>query len=86
MRLINIGLGNLVSSERILAVVVPDSAPIRRMIQLAKEGDRLIDASCGRKTRSVLVMDSDHVILSSLGPESIARRAEGATGSDEVKS
>jgi regulator of extracellular matrix RemA (YlzA/DUF370 family) len=54
------------------------------MIQLAKEGDKLIDASCGRKTRSVLVMDSDHVILSSLGPESIARRAEGS-GSDEVK-
>ena len=65
MRLINIGFGNLVSSERLLTIVGPDSAPIKRM---------LIDASYGRKTRAVLLMDTDHVILSAIPPETIARR------------
>lgn len=77
MKLINIGFGNMVSFARLLAVVSPDSAPIKRMIQEAKERGMLIDASYGRKTRSVLVMDTDHVILSALQPETVAGRMVG---------
>ncbi len=74
MKLINIGFGNLVSSERLLTVISPDSAPVKRLVQEAKERAMLIDASFGRKTRAVLVMDTDHVILSAITPEAIARR------------
>ena len=66
MKLINIGFGNMVSAERLVAVVSPDSAPIKRMVKEAREQGRLIDASYGRSTRAVLIMDSDHVILSAL--------------------
>ena len=72
MRLINIGFGNMVSAERLVAVVSPDSAPIKRIIKEAREQGRLIDASYGRSTRAVLIMDSDHVILSALQPETVA--------------
>lgn len=75
MTLMNIGFGNMISAERLLTVVSPDAAPIKRLVQEAREHSMLIDASCGRKTRSVLVMDTDHVILSGLSPETIARRA-----------
>ena len=75
MKLMNIGFGNMISAERLLTVVSPDAAPIKRLIQEARERSMLIDASCGRKTKSVLVMDTDHVILSGLSPETIARRA-----------
>ena len=75
MKLMNIGFGNMISAERLLTVVSPDAAPIKRLIQEAREHGMLIDASCGRKTRAVLVMDTDHVILSGLTPETIARRA-----------
>ena len=75
MRLINIGFGNMVSAERLVAVVSPDSAPIKRIIKEAREQGRLIDASYGRRTRAVLLMDSDHVILSALQPETVANRA-----------
>ena len=74
MRFINIGFGNVVSAQRILAVLSPDSAPIKRMIQEAKERGMLVDASFGRSTRSVLLMDTDHVILSALGPEQLSGR------------
>ena len=74
MRFINIGFGNVVAAQRILAVLSPDSAPIKRMIQEAKERGMLVDASFGRSTRSVLVMDTDHVILSALGPEQLSGR------------
>lgn len=74
MRFINIGFGNVVAAERILAVLSPDSAPIKRMIQEAKERGMLVDASFGRSTRSVLLMDTDHVILSALLPEQLAAR------------
>ncbi len=74
MRLVNIGFGNLVSAERVLAVVSPDSAPVKRLVQEAKERTMLIDASFGRKTRAVLMMDTDHVILSAITPEAITRR------------
>ena len=72
MQLLNIGFGNLVSTEHLLTVVSPDSAPIKRLIQEAKDRGMLIDASFGRKTKSVLIMDTDHVILSAIGPEKIA--------------
>ena len=75
MKLINIGFGNMVSGDRILAVVSPDAAPIKRLMQEAKERSMLIDASCGRKTKAVLVMDTDHVVLSGLSAETIIKRA-----------
>ena len=74
MRFINIGFGNVVAAQRILAVLSPDSAPTKRMIQEAKERGMLVDASFGRSTRSVLLMDTDHVILSALGPEQLSGR------------
>ena len=74
MRFINIGFGNVVAAQRILAVLCPDSAPIKRMIQEAKERGMLVDASFGRSTRAVLLMDTDHVILSALGPEQLSGR------------
>ena len=80
MRLINIGFGNLVSAERLLTVVSPDSAPVKRLVQEAKERAMLIDASFGRKTKSVLVMDTDHVILSAIPPETIAKRLSDRDG------
>ena len=66
MKLISIGFGNMISADRIVAIVGPDSAPVRRIIQESKERGMLIDASCGRKTRSVIIADSDHVILSAI--------------------
>ena len=76
MKLINIGFGNLVSAERIVSVVSPESAPIKRMIQDVRDRGLLIDASFGRSTRSVIVTDSGNLILSSLTPEVLAQRAE----------
>ena len=72
--LVSVGFGNIVSGARIIAVITPDSAPVKRLIQDARERRLLIDASCGRKTRAVLVMDSGHVVLSALHSETIARR------------
>lgn len=77
MKLINVGFGNMVSAERIITVVSPDSAPIKRMVQEAKERGMLIDASYGRKTRAVIIMDSDHIILSAILPVSISSRVNG---------
>ena len=74
MKLINIGFGNLVAANRLLAVVSPDSAPIKRVIQEARDRGMLIDASYGRKTQAVLLMDTDHVILSALTPQTIGER------------
>lgn len=74
MKLINIGFGNMVAAGRLVAIVSPESAPIKRIIQDAKERGTLIDATYGRRTRAVLVMDSDHVILSSVQPETVAGR------------
>ena len=76
MKLINIGFGNMVSAQHLLTIVTPDSAPVKRLIQEARDRGMLIDASCGRKTKSVLVMDTDHVVLSYLEPKTIAGRAE----------
>ena len=77
MHLVNIGFGNMVSAGRLLAVVSPDSAPIKRLTQEVREQGLLIDASFGRRTRSVLVMDSGHVILSALPPETVSARLNG---------
>ena len=74
MKLINIGFGSMVADERVLAVLEPDSAPIKRLIQEARDRGMLIDASYGRKTRSVLLMDTDHVILSGLQPAAVRER------------
>lgn len=81
MKLINIGFGNMVSAGRLIAIVSPDSAPIKRLVQEARDRGALIDASYGRRTRAVLIMDSDHVILSALQPETVANRLDG--GSEE---
>ena len=75
MKLINIGFGSLVAAERMLSVLAPDSAPIKRVIQEARDRQMLIDASFGRKTASVLLMDTDHVILSAMTPEVIGQRS-----------
>ena len=76
MKLINIGVGNTVSSEKIVAIVSPDSAPIKRMVQEAKDNGNAIDATFGRKTRAVIIMDSDHIVLSAVQAETIASRID----------
>lgn len=79
MKLINIGFGNMVSSSRLIAIVSPDSAPIKRIIQDMRDHGQLIDATYGRRTRAVIIMDSGHVILSAIQPETIAGRLSGRT-------
>ena len=76
MQLINIGFGNIVSSERIVAIVSPESAPIKRLVQEAKDNKNAIDATCGRRTRAVLIMDSGHTILSAVQPETVGGRID----------
>ena len=77
MKFINIGYGNMVADNRVISVVSPESAPVKRLVQDAKEEGRVIDVSCGRRTRSVIVTDSEHVILSAIQPETIAVRLNG---------
>lgn len=77
LRLINIGFGNMVAADRIIAIVSPDSAPTKRLIQEARESRRIIDATQGRRTRAIIQMDSDHLILSAIQPETIAGRLTG---------
>ena len=74
IKLINIGFGNIVSVNRMIAIVSPESAPIKRIIQDARDRGRLIDATYGRRTRAVIIMDSDHIILSAVQPETVAHR------------
>ena len=83
-RLVSVGFGNIVSGDRLIAIVSPDSAPIKRIIQEAREAGRLIDATCGRRTRAVVVMDSGHVVLSAIQSETIANRMEQKSGGDEA--
>ena len=77
MKLLNIGFGSMVAAGRVLAIMDPDSAPIKRVIQEAKERGMLVDASYGRKTKAVLLMDTDHVILSAMTPDVLSDRWEG---------
>ncbi len=79
MKLINIGFGNFVSDARIIAIIGPDSAPVKRIVQEAKENAELVDATYGRKTQSVIVMDSGHIVLSALGPDLIGNRFKEGT-------
>lgn len=83
MQLINIGFGNIVSAERIISIVSPDSAPIKRIVQEAKDGKNAIDATYGRRTRSVIIMDSGHIILSAVQPETIAGRVDTGLDNDD---
>ncbi|MBU5452803.1 DUF370 domain-containing protein [Pseudoflavonifractor sp. MSJ-30] len=83
MKLLNIGFGSMLSQERVLSILAPDSAPIKRVMQEAKDRGMLIDASYGRKTKSVILMDTDHVILSALTPESLTARWSDSEAADE---
>lgn len=76
MKLINIGFGNMVSANRLIAIVSPESAPIKRIVQEARDKGSLIDATYGRRTRAVIIMDSDHIILSAVQPETVANRLD----------
>lgn len=77
IKLVNIGFGNIVSANRIVSIVSPESAPIKRIIQEARERGMLIDATYGRRTRAVIITDSDHIILSAVQPETVAHRLVG---------
>ncbi len=80
VNLINIGYGNMVSADKMVSVVSPDSAPIRRLIQQAREKFKLVDGTCGRRTRAVMVFESGHIILSALMPDTITQRIEQLGG------
>lgn len=86
MKLINIGFGNMVSASRLVAIVSPESAPIKRIILDARERGALIDATYGRRTRAVIITDSDHVILSSVQPETVANRFMDSQEDEELES
>jgi len=83
VKLINIGFGNMVSAGRLIAIVSPDSAPIKRMVQEARDRGVLIDATYGRRTRAVLIMDNDHLVLSALQTETVANRLAGEREGDD---
>ena len=82
MKFINIGFGNMVAAERIVSIVSPDSAPVKRLVQDAKDAGRVIDVSCGIKTRAVIITDSEHVILSAIQAETIANRLDSGESGD----
>ena len=84
-RLINIGFGNILAANRIVAIISPDSAPVKRIIQEARERGSLIDATYGRRTRAVVITDSGHVVLSAVQPETIAHRYTAQEGEDGVE-
>ncbi len=83
MKFINIGFGNMVSAGRIVAIACPDSAPVKRLVQDARDDGRVIDVSCGRRTRAVIITDSDHVILSAIQTETITNRLANEDMDDE---
>ncbi len=80
MQLVNIGFGNIVSASRIVAIISPESAPVKRIVQEAKDNKTAVDATCGRRTRAVLIMDSGHIILSAVQPETVAGRLDKEIG------
>ncbi|NLG36775.1 MAG: DUF370 domain-containing protein [Clostridiales bacterium] len=86
IKLINIGFGNIVSAGRVIAIISPESAPIKRIIQEARDSGRLIDATYGRRTRAVIITDSDHVILSAVQPETVANRVDTQDAREENES
>ena len=86
MQLVNIGFGNIIAANKIVAIVSPESAPIKRMIQEAKDAKTAVDATCGRRTRAVLMMDSGHIILSAVQPETVAGRVDKDISTTQVVS
>ncbi len=85
MKFINIGFGNMVAAERIVTIVDPDSAPVKRLVQDAKNSGRAIDVSCGRRTRSVIITDSEHIILSAIQAETIANRVDNSDEEESIE-
>ncbi len=85
MKFINIGFGNMVAAERIVTIVSPDSAPVKRLVQDAKDAGRVIDVSCGRRTRAVIITDSEHVILSAIQAETVANRVDDNDAEDDIE-
>lgn len=83
MKLINIGFGNMVCADRVVALVSPDSAPVKRLIQDTRDTGMLIDVTCGRRTRSVIITDSEHIILSAIQPETVSNRIAGDESGDD---
>lgn len=84
MRFINVGFGNMVAAERITILASPDSAPMKRLVQDAKDDGRAIDVTCGRRTRAIIITDAEHVVLSALQPETIANRLENNTADEDT--
>jgi regulator of extracellular matrix RemA (YlzA/DUF370 family) len=84
MKFINVGFGNMVAAERITILASPDSAPMKRLVQDAKDDGRAIDVTCGRRTRAIIITDSEHVVLSALQPETIANRLENNTADEDT--
>ena len=84
MRFINVGFGNMVAAERITILASPDSAPMKRLVQDAKDDGRAIDVTCGRRTRAIIITDSEHVVLSALQPETIANRLDNNTAEEDT--
>ena len=84
MKFINVGFGNMVAVDRVVALASPDSAPIKRLIQDSKDDGRAIDVTCGRRTRAAIITDSEHVILSAIQTETIANRLENSDSSDDL--
>ena len=85
MKFINIGFGNMVAADRVVAIVSPDSAPIKRLMQDAKDSGRVIDVSCGRRTRAFIITDSEHVIFSAIQSETIANRLDDSVETEETE-
>jgi regulator of extracellular matrix RemA (YlzA/DUF370 family) len=81
--LVNIGFGNIINSRKIVAIISPEAAPVKRMVQTAKDNGTAVDATCGRKTRAVIVTDNDHLVLSALLPETIANRVNSKDEMDQ---
>ncbi len=84
MKFINVGFGNMVAAERITVLASPDSAPMKRLVQDAKDDGRAIDVTCGRRTRTIIITDSEHVVLSALTPEKIANRLENNSAEEDA--
>jgi regulator of extracellular matrix RemA (YlzA/DUF370 family) len=85
IKLINIGFGNMISASRLIAIISPESAPVKRIVQEARDNHRLIDATYGRRTRAVIITDSDHIILSAIQPETVAHRIDNRDDEDDTE-
>jgi len=83
MKFINVGFNNMINAERVIAIITSESSPAKRLIQEAKDSGRAVDCTCGRKTRCVIVMDSDHIILSAIQNETVSARMNGASDTEE---